>query len=332
MAPVLTLSGSGTPTYTEQGTAVLPLAGSLHINATDQDGSALNGATITLGASAFAGDTLAISGTLPTGITVDTVNSTATKLVLKGFANLAAYEAALEQVSFSSSSDNPTNYGHNTSRTVSFTVTDGVATSGAVQTTLNVAPVNDAPVNHAPNAITPHESTSFAITGLSVSDVDADPANDAIQVTLSVADGNLSVLAGVTNGLAANQIAGSGTGTVTLTGTQNQINTTLAALNGLTYLSAPLFNGTDTLTVTTDDQGHTGTPGALQTQNTLHHHRQPGEQCAGSHAERADHGELCRQFLAGRIARHRLGHRPRQSGQFCRRQLYGRDHKRCTSR
>ena len=330
MAPVLTLTGSGTPTYTEQGTAALPLAGSLHVTATD-DGSALAGATITLGNS-LSGDTLSISGTLPTGITIDAVHSTATSLVLMGIANLASYEAAFEQVAFSSTSDNPTNYGANTSRTVSFTVTDGVSTSNAVSTTLNVAAVNDAPVNHAPNAITPHESTSFAITGLSVSDVDADPANDAIQVALSVADGNLSVLAGVTNGLAANQIAGSGTGTVTLTGTQNQINTTLAALNGLTYLSAPLFNGTDTLTVTTDDQGHTGTPGALQTQNTLHHHRQPGEQCAGSHAERADHGELCRQFLAGRIARHRLGHRSRQSGQFCRRQLYGRDHERCTSR
>ena len=113
MAPVLTVIGSGTPNYGEQGTPALVLAGlgSLHITASDQDGSALNGATITLGASAFAGDTLAISGTLPTGISIDVVNSTATKLVLKGFANLAAYEAALEQVTFSSSSDNPTNYG-----------------------------------------------------------------------------------------------------------------------------------------------------------------------------------------------------------------------------
>ncbi len=121
--PVLALTGSGTPTYTEQGTAALPLAGSLHVTATD-DGTTLAGATITLGNS-LSGDALSISGTLPTGITIDAVHSTATSLVLMGTANLASYEAAFEQVAFSSTSDNPTNYGANTSRTVSFTVTDG---------------------------------------------------------------------------------------------------------------------------------------------------------------------------------------------------------------
>ncbi|MDB5516178.1 MAG: glycosyl hydrolase, partial [Tardiphaga sp.] len=51
-APILTVTGSGTPAYTEQGTAVFPLAGSLHVGASDSDTTTLSGATITLGSSA----------------------------------------------------------------------------------------------------------------------------------------------------------------------------------------------------------------------------------------------------------------------------------------
>ena len=54
-------------------------------------------------------------------------------------------------------------------------------------------------------------------------------------------------------GLTAGQVTGNGTGSVTLTGTQSEINTTLAAANGVTYTPTPNVNGPDTLTMTSDD-------------------------------------------------------------------------------
>ena len=117
--------------------------------------------------------------------------------------------------------------------------------------------------------MTATEDGSTAITGVSVSDIDANPASDTIEVVLSVNNGTLTLLTNVTNGLGSTDIAGNGSGTVTLTGPQNKINTTLAAVNGLRYQGASNINGNDTLTIITNDQGHTGTPGALQTPNTV---------------------------------------------------------------
>ena len=46
--------------------------------------------------------------------------------------------------------------------------------------------------------------------------------------------------------LATGDIAGNGTGSVTLTGSQAEINATLAALNGVVYRGNLNFNGSDT--------------------------------------------------------------------------------------
>ena len=43
--------------------------------------------------------------------------------------------------------------------------------------------------------------------------------------------------------------------TVLLTGTLAEINTTLADANGVTYRGNPNFSGTDTLSITANDQG-----------------------------------------------------------------------------
>ena len=57
-------------------------------------------------------------------------------------------------------------------------------------------------------------------------------------------------------------MTGNGTNTVTITATQNAINATFAAMNGVTY--APGASGVDTLTMTTNDLGNTGAGGAQQ--------------------------------------------------------------------
>src|SRR5207253_4915715 len=101
-----------------------------------------------------------------------------------GLATLAQYQTVLNSVRFTNAGDNPTNYGFNTSRTISFTTFDGLAHSDPATTTLTVVGINDAPVNTVKSPQAASEDTGKVITGLSVADPDADPATQNITVTL----------------------------------------------------------------------------------------------------------------------------------------------------
>jgi FKBP-type peptidyl-prolyl cis-trans isomerase 2 len=138
-------------------------------------------------------------------------------------------------------------------------------------TTLTIDAVNDAPVNNGASAKSGNEDQAggIAITGLSVSDVDADPANHNITVRLQVTHGTITINTGVSGGLTAGGVSGNNGNDVLLTGTQNQINATLANATGAVYFSTADYSGADTLTVTTNDGGHTGTPGALTDVDTI---------------------------------------------------------------
>ncbi|WP_454009625.1 retention module-containing protein [Aeromonas sp. Marseille-Q7275] len=126
---------------------------------------------------------------------------------------------------------------------------------------IEVQPVNDAPVNVLPD--TPQvaqEDTPFVIKGLQVQDVDA--GSSPMEVRLSVLHGTL-VLAdgsGVT-------VVGSGSDTLVLSGSQDAINALLAG--GVTYQGEQDFNGQDALTMVTNDQGNTGSGGALADTDVL---------------------------------------------------------------
>ena len=137
----------------------------------------------------------------------------------------------------------------------SFTViaTDAVGNASEQVVTLAVTNVNEAPVNTVPaSALTAITATALTISGISVSDMDAG-SNGVASVQLSVAHGTVSVTSGVSGGLAAGSaISGSGTATLTLTGSQSAINATLATLS---YTSTAGHTGTDTLTVLTTDGG-----------------------------------------------------------------------------
>jgi hypothetical protein len=125
--------------------------------------------------------------------------------------------------------------------------------------TITVTAVNDAPVNTVPGAQAGTEDATKAITGLSIADVDA--GGSSMTVTLAVTNGTLTVSGGTAG------IAGSGTSTVTLTGTVAQINATLAAT--VNYVPTQDFNGVATLTMTTSDNGNTGTGGTLTDVDTV---------------------------------------------------------------
>ena len=137
----------------------------------------------------------------------------------------------------------------------SYLVTDGLIPVAATAS-LDITPVNDAPMNSVPGAQTLGANASAAIEGLAIADVDAGAGT--LTTTLSVAHGTLAVAAA---GGAA--VSGSGTATVTLSGTLAQINATLGAAHNIVYAGAHDFSGTDTLTMTTNDNGNTGAGGAL---------------------------------------------------------------------
>ncbi|MGJ7517370.1 VCBS domain-containing protein [Pseudomonas baetica] len=114
---------------------------------------------------------------------------------------------------------------------------------------------NDAPVNTLPGNQQGLEDVTLNIGGISVADIDVDRdpnvADRNISVTLSVLHGTLSLgttLPGVT-------VNGANTATLTLSGTLADVNTVLASLR---YLGNANFNGTDTLTVISNDQGNFG--------------------------------------------------------------------------
>jgi hypothetical protein len=127
------------------------------------------------------------------------------------------------------------------------------------QILINITATNDAPVNSLGGTIGTAEDTLVSLSGMSISDPDANPATDDIVVTFAVGNGTLDIRTDVAGGVTAGDVTGDVTGTIIVTATLNEINATLAASNGLTYSPNSNFNGDDTLTVTTNDQGHNGT-------------------------------------------------------------------------
>jgi hypothetical protein len=146
----------------------------------------------------------------------------------------------------------------------------GFTGSGGPQSdddTLNITvqPANQAPVNTVPATQTVNEDGTLVFSAantnqISTSDVDA-ASDPGVQITVAVLQGRLHLIptAGVT-------INNNDTLTVTATGAITDLNT---ALNGLTYTPNLNYNGTDTLTFTTNDNGATGPGGAKQDQDTV---------------------------------------------------------------
>ena len=152
----------------------------------------------------------------------------------------------MRAVQFGSTSENPTNFGANPTRTLGWGLSDGEDYSSPATTTqITITALNDAPVNTVPGAQSVAEDTILPIVGVSVADIDS----SALTTTLSVAHGILNVTAGP-------GVTGNGTASVTITGTAAEIN---AALAGLAYTGNLNFNGADTLTVATNDGTATDT-------------------------------------------------------------------------
>lgn len=233
------------------------------ISFADADIGAAN-LTVTL---SIPGGSGSLAATSAAGVTV---GGTASALTLTGtLAAINAFLAAPAQgVTFTPIA--------NSSADVTLTVTsnDGGATGvgGALGDTdtvlLDISSINDAPVaTIAAAGYAATEQTNLALhgTGLSVFDVDA--GSNAILVRLSVTEGVLNISAGNSGA----SVSGSGSSTVTITGSQAQINNLLGGID-----TGPGSAGTinyfidddtppsgATLTLFVDDTGDTGAGAAL---------------------------------------------------------------------
>src|SRR5262245_27586216 len=136
------LNNLANATYTENGAAVT-LSGNLTI--TDPDSATLDSATISISGGRFAGDgDVLAASVVGTSITASYNPSTET-LTLSGTDTLADYRAVLDSLVFSSTSNNPTNFGSNTTRTVTWSANDGTFASVPQTTTVTINPINNAP-------------------------------------------------------------------------------------------------------------------------------------------------------------------------------------------
>ena len=276
-------------TKTDVGTAAVEQGSRVDLisspTITDLDNDHLASATVQIsGSFAGSGDLLFVldgvtektSGTF-TGIPGITIAQTTDgsgniTLTLTGYDTLANYQTVLNAVGFRSTGDNPTNYGYNDTRTVNWTVSDGAQNvpfggQNTGITTLTITAANDAPVNNLPASPSVNEDVQTPITGITITDVDADPANQDITVTFTVSHGKLNILTTVLNGILASDITGGAqdSNTITITAPQNAINATIAA-NGLRYTGDLNFNSgfaVEKLHIVTSDNGHTGTSGPL---------------------------------------------------------------------
>jgi large repetitive protein len=268
-APVVTIGATTAFSEPANGTPAansVPVTIAPSLTVSDVDSANLTQATFVLN-NLKPSDALSVSGHAGASGDIGSIHfaitSTATTetVTLTGTDTVAHYNAVLDLVQFNNTSENP----DTTARSYTVTaVDDGTGTNtGSASTTETVTAVNDAPVNTVPvEQDTIFSRTATSITGLSVSDVDSGAGETTV---LSVAHGTLNV---ATVGGGAT-VTNNGTTAVTLTGTAEQIATTLSASNGVVYTSGA-FTGTDVLTVTTNDNGATGTgahPNVVSTEN-----------------------------------------------------------------
>jgi len=127
---------------------------------------------------------------------------------------------------------------------------------------VDVYSLNDPPTWTLPGTQQVDKNQSLAISGVSVIDVDA--GTDTLQVSLSAQQGVLTV--GSTANLQFTTGDGSADSQLVFTGTLANLNT---ALGGLVYQPAHDFHGGETIQLSVNDQGNTGTGGAKTTSTTL---------------------------------------------------------------
>jgi Bacterial cadherin-like domain/Bacterial Ig domain len=223
--PVVTTS-SGTTGFTEDGpNAVVDPT----LTVADSDDANLESATVRISAGAQTGDVLDFDDTAE--IDGEFNPATAT-LTLTGSTSKANYQAALRSVSFGSSNDTPT-----ASRTIEFKVNDGDADSAPASKDVTITPTNDPPVVTTTSGSTAWGEGAAAATvdsGVTVADPDdTNIESAAVRISVGFQTGDVLAFTDTANITGAYD---SGTGVLTLTGTDSKANYQ-AALRSITFSS-----------------------------------------------------------------------------------------------
>lgn len=259
-APTLTAGTGNVRTFTEGGAAV---AVDDAITVADADNANLAAASvsITTGFSSAQGD--ALSFTNQNGI-VGSYDSATGVLTLTGSATVAQYRDALRSITFSNTSDAPT-----ASRTVTFTVNDGAATSAGVTHAVTLQGVNDAPTLSGGGTLnyTENDAATAISPALALGDVDsANIGGATVEITAGHVNGE-DVLSFVNTA----SITGSfnaATGRLTLSGTDTVANYQ-AALRAVRYANTSEDPSTASRTVTYTASDAAPTPLSASTTATI---------------------------------------------------------------
>lgn len=233
-SPVLTFGGS-TAAAVEDAAAV---AIDPHLSLTDVD---VDGEIVWASVQVVddeAGDVLALSAAHAGIVAVWTAgNST---LTLTGPADVAAFQAALRDVTFATTTVDT----GATDRDLLVTVVDDGARAVLAGTTVTVTAVNDAPEITAPTAWNVDENGVRAFAG-DVWFSDPDSGSQSLDIVVSAGHGTITL-----DGVPAPSRS--------ITAPRNQANQLLSSAS---YTPDADYDGPDTITIEVDDNGHTGTGG-----------------------------------------------------------------------
>lgn len=195
------LSAGMSAAYSENGTAVALGSG---VTITDADDINLSGATLEIISGYTAGDALALPSATATATGISgSWNANTRKLTLTGTRLLANYKTAIEAVTFSSTSNDPTANGTATSRQISIQLRDanrdgastGQALSNSAGATITLTAAADAPVLQHGNTTTlsyTEAGAALAISpALTISDADDSQLQKAtVQISSGLSDGD----------------------------------------------------------------------------------------------------------------------------------------------
>jgi hypothetical protein len=243
-----TLSAGGAVIYVQNGSPI-----QLDATATaDLNGGPLAGATVSIGSGFFAGDVLTFTN--QNGITgsYDAVHGV---LTLTGSASVANYNAALDSITFSSTSSNPSSDGADPARTIVWSVKNGNPSNAVSATVTSTVDVEAVPTVVA--------GADVSLQALGTNSVVLDPAINAFDdtpltgATVTIAGGFQSsdVLAANTANTAIT--ASYANGVLTLTGVDTAQHYQ-AVLASVTLTSSQTQSGSATIDwQITDHKGHT---------------------------------------------------------------------------
>jgi large repetitive protein len=153
------------------------------LNLADPDSNILTSATVTISGVVASEDTFALANQPPISSTFNIVNATTVSFTLTGNATVSQYQAALRSISYVNSSTAPTE----TSRTVSFSVTDDTAVTSVVkQRIITVTNTLNAPIiTTTSGSLTYNENDGAVVIDQNIAVIDID-SNDLASATVTI--------------------------------------------------------------------------------------------------------------------------------------------------